>query len=48
MTLKVPFNFWGSDCPDSSLFRGSVVWKPWVDESGSHSLEKCSKTSAGR
>lgn len=42
MTLKVPYNFWGSDCPDSSLFRGSVEWKPWVDESGTRSLEKCS------
>ena len=28
LTLKVPYNFWGSDCPDSSLFRGSVEWKP--------------------
>ena len=46
MTLKVPYNFWGSDCPDSSLFRGSVEWKPWVDESGTRSIEKCSRTSA--
>lgn len=43
MTLRVPFNFWGSDCPDSTLFRGAVVWAPWVDESGTRSLEKCAK-----
>lgn len=42
MTVKVPYNFWGSDCPDSSLFRGSVEWRPWVDESGTRSIEKCS------
>ncbi|MFN8176633.1 MAG: right-handed parallel beta-helix repeat-containing protein [bacterium] len=41
LTLKVPFNFWGSDCPDSSLFRGTVEWRPWVDESGKRSIEKC-------
>jgi hypothetical protein len=46
--LKVPFNFWGSDCPDSSLFRGKVEWKPWVDESGAHSLEKCPPSSQPR
>jgi hypothetical protein len=48
MTLRVPFNFWGSDCPDSALFRGSVVWAPWVDESGTRSLEKCAKAAAGK
>ncbi len=44
MTLRVPFNFWGTDCPDSTLFRGAVVWAPWVDESGTRSLEKCAKS----
>lgn len=43
MTLSVPFNYWGSDCPDSTrLFRGGVEYKPWVDETGMRSLEKCS------
>jgi parallel beta-helix repeat protein len=46
MTLKVPFNFWGSDCPDSSLFRGSVEFVPWVDESGTRSLESCAEKPA--
>ena len=41
MTLKAPFNFWGSDCPDSLWFRGPVVWSPWVDETGTHTLEDC-------
>jgi hypothetical protein len=43
-TLSVSFNFWGSDCPDSTLFRGLVAWAPWVDESGTRSLEKCAKS----
>jgi parallel beta-helix repeat protein len=41
MTLKVPYNYWGADCPDSLWFRGPVIWSPWVDESGTHSLEDC-------
>jgi hypothetical protein len=43
MTLHVPFNFWGSNCPDSSDFRGPVVWSPWVDESAKRSIERCAK-----
>jgi hypothetical protein len=41
MVVKVPYNFWGSDCPDSSLFLGTVEWRPWVDETGTRSLDKC-------
>lgn len=42
LTLAVPFNYWGSDCPDSSeTFRGPVRFRPWVDESGKKSLESC-------
>lgn len=41
MTLKVSFNYWGSDCPDTSKFRGLVEWSPWVDETGTRSLESC-------
>jgi hypothetical protein len=40
-TIRVPYNFWGSDCPDSSLFRGPVDWSPWVDEDGTGSLDQC-------
>ena len=41
-TMSVPYNFWGSDCPDSSMFRGEPVeFRPWVDESGTRSLDKC-------
>jgi len=40
-TLRVPFNYWGSDCPDSSEFRGPVEWSPWVDETGTRSIETC-------
>ncbi len=41
MTLKAPYNFWGSDCPDSLGFRGPTVWSPWVDEAGTHSIDQC-------
>ena len=42
LTLHVPYNYWGSDCPDRLLFRGEpVVWAPWVDETGSRALETC-------
>jgi hypothetical protein len=44
MTLKVPYNFWGADCPDSSDFRGPVDWTPWVDETGTRSLDECEPT----
>jgi len=46
MTLRVPYNFWGSDCPDSLDFRGPVVWTPWVDESAKKSIERCAVTAA--
>ncbi|GJM43815.1 MAG: hypothetical protein DHS20C21_06570 [Gemmatimonadota bacterium] len=43
-TLRVPYNFWGSDCPDSAMFRGNTIeWGPWVDESGKRSLDVCEK-----
>jgi parallel beta-helix repeat protein len=42
MTLEIPYNYWGSDCPDSLGFRGPVVWAPWVDETGTRSLDECS------
>jgi parallel beta-helix repeat protein len=41
MTLEVPYNVWGTDCPDSLLFQGPVVFSPWVDSTGSRSLEEC-------
>ena len=41
MTLQVPYNFWGSDCPDTLLFKGPIEWSPWVDESGKRSLNQC-------
>lgn len=45
MTLVVPYNFWGSDCPDTLLFRGPMEWAPWVDESGKRSLDRCPESS---
>lgn len=44
-TLQVAFNYWGSDCPDSSLFRGPIVWTPWVDSTSKKSLERCATRS---
>lgn len=44
MTLRVPYNFWGSDCPDTILFRGPMEWAPWVDVSGEHSIDHCEET----
>lgn len=41
MTLRVPYNFWGSDCPDTVGFQGDVVWAPWVDETGKRSIAAC-------
>jgi len=46
MTLHVPYNFWGSNCPDSTDFRGPVVWSPWVDESAKKSIERCAVAAA--
>jgi hypothetical protein len=46
LTLHVPYNFWGSNCPDSSDFRGPVVWSPWVDESAKKSIERCAVATA--
>jgi parallel beta-helix repeat protein len=46
MTLRVPYNYWGSDCPDSVCFRGPVEWAPWVDETGTRSLERCPPSSS--
>lgn len=40
-TLRVPYNWWGADCPDSGDFRGPVVWAPWVVGDGKRSLEEC-------
>lgn len=40
-TISVPYNFWGSDCPDSAVFRGPVLYKPWVTEDGKRSLDTC-------
>lgn len=45
LTLQAPFNFWGTDCPDSLLFRGPVHFTPWVDASGSRSLSSCEDAS---
>jgi hypothetical protein len=41
LTLQVPYNYWGSNCPDSLEFRGPVEYRPWVDETGAGALEKC-------
>ncbi|NNE43426.1 MAG: hypothetical protein HKN12_04405 [Gemmatimonadetes bacterium] len=41
LTLEVPYNYWGSDCPSKELFRGDVVFTPWVDETGKRSIENC-------
>ncbi|HET9886865.1 MAG TPA: right-handed parallel beta-helix repeat-containing protein, partial [bacterium] len=46
MTLHVPYNFWGSNCPDSLAFRGPIVWSPWVDESAKKSIERCALATA--
>jgi parallel beta-helix repeat protein len=44
MTLRVPYNFWGSDCPDTILFRGPMEWAPWVDVSGKRSIDHCEES----
>ncbi len=41
LKLRAAYNFWGSDCPDSMVFRGPVNWVPWVDESAKKSLDRC-------
>ncbi|MGQ0720980.1 MAG: NosD domain-containing protein [Candidatus Eiseniibacteriota bacterium] len=41
LELHVPHNYWGTDCPDSTFFRGDVDFKPWVDETGTRSLATC-------
>jgi parallel beta-helix repeat protein len=42
VSIAVPMNYWGSDCPEPTLFRGNEVrYKPWVDESGKRALEAC-------
>ncbi len=46
MTIRVPYNFWGSDCPDSSNFRGPIEWSPWVDSTSKKSLDRCAKTAS--
>ncbi len=43
-TMKVPYNYWGSDCPDAITFQGPVEWAPWVDESGDRSIDSCEKS----
>jgi parallel beta-helix repeat protein len=33
------YNYWGGDCPDSSeIFKGEVVYSPWVDASHSKGM----------
>jgi parallel beta-helix repeat protein len=45
--LELGYNYWGTDCPDSLLFRGGpVVFKPWVDETGKQALSEC--TASGK
>jgi hypothetical protein len=39
--VRAPYNYWGTNCPDASLFRGDVVYEPWVDETGTRSLTVC-------
>jgi parallel beta-helix repeat protein len=41
MTLQVPYNYWGSNCPDSLEFRGPVEYAPWVNEEGTGAISKC-------
>lgn len=41
MTLQVPMNNWGTDCPDEQEFIGLVVWSPWVNEAGTQAIEDC-------
>jgi parallel beta-helix repeat protein len=41
LALHAPYNYWGTDCPDSTFFRGDVDFKPWVDETGTRSLATC-------
>jgi parallel beta-helix repeat protein len=45
-TLRVPYNFWGSNCPDSAAFRGPVEYEPWVDDSGERTLAACEDDTA--
>lgn len=40
-TIAARYNFWGSNCPDSTNFRGPILWAPWVDESSKKSLDRC-------
>jgi hypothetical protein len=46
LVLRAPYNYWGSNCPDSLGFRGPVVWTPWVDESAKKSLDHCAPAAA--
>jgi hypothetical protein len=41
LILPVPVNYWGTECPSEEDFRGDVVFRPWVGESGSAVLEEC-------
>lgn len=45
-TISVPYNFWGTDCPDSTMFRGPVLFRPWVTEDGKRSLDTCEAASS--
>ena len=40
-TVEVPFNYWGTDCPQKRRFRGLVMFTPWVNGEATKSLSKC-------
>ncbi len=48
LTLRAAYNFWGSNCPDSMIFRGPVKWTPWVDETAKKSLERCAPAATAK
>jgi hypothetical protein len=39
--LVAQYNYWGSDCPDSSeIFEGEVIYSPWVDSTHTQILNE--------
>jgi hypothetical protein len=40
-TISAEYNWWGTDCPDSARFMGSVDWSPWTDETHTLAMTDC-------
>ena len=43
-TVQAGYNYWGTDCPDTTWFFGSVNFSPWTDSTHVEVYTECTGT----